>query len=122
SLQVHVALGPGDECVRRGPQLLDQAQLLERRFELGTENAPLDSLERAERGLDRRALAIGAEVGAQPSAKVARAPDVEHEVAGAVEEVDARPWRCAESQVPLVPDAPRPRRGERDEVGARSRT
>src|SRR5207253_2732737 len=51
----------------------------------------------------------------------ARAADVEDDVAGAVEQVDAGPRRRAEGEVSLVPDASRACGGERDEICDRSR-
>ena len=62
----------------------------------GAEHVPLDALEGVERGLDRGALALGAEVGAQASAEVARPADVEHlvvPVAGSGRRPDARALR-----------------------------
>src|SRR5437868_15116838 len=120
-LEVDVALGTRDARVRRRTELLDQPQLLERRLELRAEDAPLDPLERAHRRLDRGPLPLGPEIRPQPRAQVARAADVEDDVAGAVEQVDAGPRRRAEGEVSLVPDASRACGGERDEICDRSR-
>ena len=76
--QVDVAVGSHAAGVRGRAQLAEQPQLLERRLELRAEHAPLDPLDRAERGLDRRPLPLGAEVRAQPRAQVAGPADVEH--------------------------------------------
>ena len=54
--QIDVAVGSRGACVRRRAQLADQPQLLERGLELRAEHAPLDPVERAERGLDRGPL------------------------------------------------------------------
>ena len=116
----HVALGARDARVRRRTQLADEPQLVERRLELGAEHAPLDALGRADRRLDRGPQPLGAEVRAQPRAQVARAADVQHLVVAVAEEVDAGALRRAERELPLVPDAARPRRRERDEVGDRA--
>ena len=121
--QVDVAVGPGAARVRGRTQLAQQAQLLEPRLELGAEDAPLDPLERAERRLHRRPLALGAEVGAEARAEVAGAADVEHLLVPVAEEVDARRRRRAGDEVPLAGEPPRARRGEVDELrhGRRAR-
>src|SRR5207253_1770713 len=67
--EVDVTVWPRGACVRGRSQLADQAQLLERGLELRAEDAPLDLLERAERGFDRRSLLLGPEVRAQPRAQ-----------------------------------------------------
>src|SRR5262249_54228966 len=58
--QIDVAIGAHRARVRRRPQLADQPELLERRLELRPGDTPLDARERAERRLDRGALAVGA--------------------------------------------------------------
>src|SRR4029079_11981313 len=40
--EIDVSVGPCRATVRRRPELPDQAKLLERRFDLGAERAPLD--------------------------------------------------------------------------------
>ena len=117
--QVEVPVGPRPAGVGGRPQLAEEPELLERRLELGAEHAPLDSLERRERGLHGRALAVGAEVRAQPGAQVAGPADVEHLVTRAAEEIDARPLRRAERERALVVRAPGARRGDPLEVGDR---
>ena len=117
-----MAVGPGAARVRGRPQLAQQPELLERRLELGAEHAPLDPLERAERGLDRRPLPLGAEVGAQPRAQVAGAADVEHLLVAVAEEVDARPRRRARDERALRREPAGARRRELDELGDRART
>ena len=112
-----MALGPCDPRVRRRAQLPDQAELLDRCLELGAEHPPFDPLDGRERSLDRRPLPVAAEVGAEACAQVACAADVEHRVVAVTEEVDAGPRRRTEGEAALVPDAPRPRRRERDELG-----
>ena len=88
--------GPAARASVRGwPQLADEAELLERRLELRPELAPLDPLERAERSLDGRPLAVAREVGTQPRPQVARLADVEDGVVPVAEEVDARRRRRA---------------------------
>ena len=97
-------------------ELADQAQLLERRLELGAHHPPLDPLCRCDRRLDGRPLAVAAEVRAQARPQVACPADVEDLVVAAEEEVDAGPGRRPEREVALVEQAARPRRGERREV------
>ena len=113
--QVDVAVGTGAAGVRGRAQLAQQAQLLERRLELGAEHAPLDPLERAQRRLDRRPLPLGAEVRAQPRAQVPGPADVEHLVVAVAEEVDARLRRRAGRERSACPRAAAPaaRRGRR---------
>ena len=102
--------------VRRRAELADQAELLERGLELGSELAPLDPLERAERSLDRGPLAIAREVRAKPSAQVARLADVEHRVVAVAEEVDAGRRRRPRDERALRVELPRARRGELDDL------
>ena len=115
--KVDVAVGPRAAGVGRRPQLAQEPQLLERRLELRAEDAPLDPLERAERRLDRRPLAVGLEVRAQPGAEVARAADVEHLAVAVVEEVDARTRRRAGGEQALRRQPARARRRQLDELG-----
>ena len=115
--EVDVTVGSRGARVRRRTQLADQPQLLERRLELRAERRATRPLERAERGLDRRPLPLGAEVRAQPRAQVARASDVEHLVVRVAEEVHAGTLRRAECEMALPVHATRPRRRELDEVG-----
>src|SRR5581483_11386705 len=117
--EVHVAVGTRRAGVRGRPQLADQAELVERGLELRAGDAPLDPFERAERRLDRGPLAVGAEVGAEARAQVARAADVQHLVVRVPEEVDAGPLRGAEGEVALALRAARPRGRELDEVADR---
>ncbi len=79
--------------------------------------APLDPLERAERGLDGRPLPPAGEVGAEPRAQVARLADVEHRVVAVAEEVDARGRRGSGDERALRVEPARARRGELDEIG-----
>ena len=95
ALQVDAVLLPAAARVGRRLELADQPQLLERGLELGAQHAPLDAVEREQGSLDRRTLALAAEVGAQPGAQVARTTDVEHLVVAVAEEVDAGPRRGA---------------------------
>ena len=127
--QVDVTVGPGAARVRRRAQLAQEAQLLEPGLELGAEHAPLDAVERAQRRLDRRPLALGAEVRAQPRPQVARPAHVEHLPGPVEEEVDARPLRRAEGERPLactrrarVAPAPGGRRRSRRRAPARGRS
>ena len=120
--QVDVTIRARAACIRRRAQLADQAQLLERGLELGTADAPLDPLQRAERGLDCRTLTLAAEIGAQPRTEIARAADVEHVVVGVAKEVDARYGRRAERERTLGVDLAHARGGEIDEVGDGERT
>ncbi len=115
--QPDVAVGPRHARIRGRTQLPDQPQLLERCLELGAEHAPLDPLDGAERRFHLRPLPLGAEVRAQPRAQVARPPDVQHLLVAVAEEIDAGSRRCSEREVPLVEDASRTRRRERDEIG-----
>ena len=118
--QIEVAVGPRRAGIGRRAQLADQPQLLERRLELRPGHAPLDALERSEGALDRRTLAVGAEVRAQAGTEVAGLADVEHLVVHIVEEVDARPLGSAEREASLAMHAPRPGGGELDEVTDRA--
>ena len=119
--QPHLPLRPRHACVARRADLPDESQLLERRLELGSGDPPLDALRRRKRRLNRRSLAVAAEVRAQPRSQVARAADVEHLVLAAEEEVDARTPRRAEGEMALVEQASSPRRRESREVGDGSR-
>ena len=108
--------------IRGRTELANQAQLVERRFELGAGLAPLDSRQRAERCLDSRPLPPAREVRAEPSAQITGATDVEHDVVAIAEEVDAG------TSSALRPRAQRfavqrgePRRGELDDVADRPR-
>ena len=114
--QVDVAVGPGAARVGRRTELAQQTELLEPGLELGAEDSPLDPLERTERGLHRRSLALGAEVGTEARAEVAGAADVEHLVVPVAEEVDARRRRRPGDEVALAGEPPRARRGEVDEL------
>ena len=114
--KVDAAVGPERAGVRRRPELADQPRFLERGLELGAEHAPLDPLEREERGLDGGPLPLGAEVRAQPGPQVAGAADVEHLVVPVTEEVDARPRRGAEGERALAVDAPHARSGQLEDV------
>ncbi len=105
--QVDVAVGPRAASVRGRAQLTQEAQLLEPGLELRAEHAPLDPVERAERRLHRRPLALGAEVRAQPRPQVARPADVEHLPRAVEEEIDAGPLGGAEGERALGVDAAR---------------
>ena len=99
--------------------------LLERRLELRSRgHATRSARRRAERGLDRGPLALGAEVRAQASAEVARPADVEHLVVRVAEEVDARTRGRSEGERALRIHAARraaPRaRGRRRPCGRRA--
>ena len=82
---------PAPARVGRRLELADQPQLLERRLELGTEDAPLNAFEREQRRLHRGPLALTPEVGAQAGAKIAGSPDVQHLIVAVAKQVDARP-------------------------------
>src|SRR4051812_3264956 len=68
-------------------------------------------------GLDRRALAVAAEVRAQARAQVASAADVERLVVPVAEQVDAGPRRRALGEATLAVDAALARRRERAQLG-----
>ena len=108
---------PAAARVRRGLELADQPELLERRLELGAQHAPFDPVERQQCRLDRRPLALAAEVGAQTDAQVTGAADVEHLVVAVTEEVDAGPSGRAAGERALVVDPALARGRERPEVG-----
>ena len=91
--QVQPVLLPAPARVGRRLELPDQAQLLECRLELGTEDSPLDALEREQGRFDRGPLALAPEVGAQTGAEVAGSPDVQHLVVAVAKQVDAGPRR-----------------------------
>ena len=114
--EVDVTVGARAARVRRGSQVAQEPQLLERRLELGARLAPLDPLERAERRLDGGPLPLAGEVRAQARAQLPRAADVERHPAGAPEHVDARARRRARDERALrcaaaARAAPRARRG-----------
>ena len=88
--EVHVPIGACVARVRRGPELAEQAQFLQRRFELGPGDSPLDPLERRQRSLHRRTLTIGPEVRAKTRPEITGAADVQDLVVTITEEVDAR--------------------------------
>ena len=117
--EVDVPVGPPRSRVRRRAELAKQPELLERSLELRAELAPLDPLERAERGLDGRSLAVAGEVRAEPRAEVARLADVEHGVVAVAEEIDARRRRRPRDERALRVQPACPRRGQLDEVGDR---
>src|SRR6185312_10750726 len=71
-VQVDVALRRRCATVRGRAEPADQRDLFERGGELGAEHTPLDVRDVVERRLDRRALALRVEVGAEPGAQVAR--------------------------------------------------
>ena len=98
-------------------ELADQTELFERRLELGAEDAPLDPVEREQRGFDRRALGLALEVGTKACSQVARAADVEHLVLAVAEEVHTGPRRCAADQRALAVHAALARSGQRAQVG-----
>ena len=106
--------------VRRRRELADQAELLERGLELGSEHAPLDPLQGEQGRLDRRPLALAAEVGAQSRAEVPGPADVQHLVVAVAEEVDARTGRGSMRKGALPVDAALARRGKRPELGEAS--
>ena len=115
-----MAVGARAARVRRGSQVAEEPQLLERRLELGAGLAPLDPLERAERRLDGGPLPLAGEVRAKARAQLPRAADVERHPAGATEHVDARARRRARDERALRVQAPRARSRELDEVGQRA--
>ena len=116
-LEVRVAVGPQPAGVGGRAQLADEPQLLDRGLELRAEHAPLDPLERGERGLDGRTLPLRPEVRPQPGPQVAGAAHVEHLVSRAAEAVDAGPGRRAERERALLVGAANARRREPLEVG-----
>ena len=107
--------------VRGRTEIANQAELLERRLELGAELAPLDARERSERGLHRGSLAVAREVGTQASPQVARLPDVQHRVVPVPEEIDAGRRRRAGDQRAARVQPPGARRRELDHLGERPR-
>ncbi len=114
--QVCVAVRARATRVRRRPELPQQPELLQRRLELRAELAPLDPLERAERGLDRRPLPLAREVRAQTRAQVAGTADVEDLAVPVAEEVHAgAPGRLCD-QSALAVQSTRPRCGELREI------
>ena len=114
-------LRPRHARVARRADLPDQAQLLERRLELGARHPPLDPLRRGHSRFDRRPLPVAAEVRAQARPQVARPADVEHLVVAAEEEVDAGAGRRAVGEMALVEQPPCSRRRKGREVGDRPR-
>ena len=115
-------LRPRDSRVARRADLPDQAQLLERRLELGAGHPPFDPLGRGHSRFDRRPLPVATEVRAQARPQVARAADVEHLVVAAEEEVDAGAGRRAVGEMALVEQPPCLRGCKGREVGDRPRS
>ena len=108
---------PAPARVGRRLELADQAQLFECCLELGTEEAPLDALEREQRRFDRGPLAVAPEVGAQTGAKIAGPPDVEHLIVAVAKQVDAGPRGRSVRKRALVMDSALARRRELSQVG-----
>jgi hypothetical protein len=119
--QIDAVLPPAAARVGGWLELANQPQFLERGFELGAKDAPLDPFEREQRGLDRRPLALAAEVGAQPGPQVPRAADIEHLPVCIAEEVDPRPRGGAMRERAFVVDPPLRRCGEPAQIGEASR-
>src|SRR5262249_21197977 len=122
ALEVEARRLPSPARIGRGIELADQPYLLKRSLELRAQHAPLDTVEREQRRLDRGSLPLAPEVGPEARAQVARATDVEHLSTTVVKEVDAGPGRRAPRKSPLVVDAAPSRSGKRAQLGDTSGT
>ena len=118
--QIDVAVRPRLPRVRRRAQLPDESQLLQPGLELRAEHVPLDAVDRGERDLDRRPLALGAEVRAKSRPQVARAADIEH-LRPRAEPVHAGTLRRSVRERALVVDLALARCTQFVQVGERAR-